>query len=82
MFGHETWPLAKVPEIQHMGASKLSLFLVYEQRLLRYGLIFKIAIFWHETWPLGGTELIFTLQTAVSEVRGNLLPYLGMTLGH
>ncbi len=32
--------------------SKLSLFSPYEQRFLRYDLIFKIAIIRHETWPL------------------------------
>ncbi len=32
--------------------SKLSLFSLYWQRFPRYGPIFKIAIFGHETWPL------------------------------
>ena len=57
IFGHETWPLAKVPEVAHTlsfypKGSKLSLFLLYGQRFLRYGPIFKIAIFGHETWSL------------------------------
>ncbi len=32
--------------------SKLSLFLLYRQPFSRYGVIFKIAIFEHETWNL------------------------------
>ena len=49
--------LAKVPEVAHIPSfrhrgSKLSLFSLYGQWFLRYGLIFKIAIFGHETWPL------------------------------
>ena len=34
------------------GGTKLSLLSLYEQRFLRYGPIFKIAIFGHETWSL------------------------------
>ena len=34
------------------SGSKLSLFLLYGQRFLRYGPIFKIAIFGHETWQV------------------------------
>ncbi len=57
IFGHETWPLAKVPELAdtlplYPRGSKLSLFLLYGQRFPRYGPVFKIAIFGHETWPL------------------------------
>ncbi len=57
MFGHETWQVAKVPEVAHMlsfypRGAKLSLFLLYGQRFLRYGPIFKIAIFGHETWQV------------------------------
>ena len=57
IFGHETCPLAKVPEVAHIFSfhplgSKLSLFSLYGQQFLRYGPIFKIAIFGHETWPL------------------------------
>ncbi len=63
--------------------SKLSLFLPWERRFLRYGLILKIAIFRHETWPLAKVpevahtlflphgvkiELNFALQVAVSEI--------------
>ena len=56
-FGHETWPLAKVPEVAHLLSfhpmgSKLSLFLLYGQRFLRYGPIFKLATFELESWPL------------------------------
>ncbi len=56
-FGHETWPLAKVPEVAHIlsfypRGSKLSRFLLYRQQFLRYGPIFKIAIYEHETWSL------------------------------
>ena len=57
IFGYETWPLAKVPEVAHIlsfypRGAKLSLFLLYGQRFPRYAPIFKIAIFGHETWPL------------------------------
>ncbi len=61
IFEHETWPLAKVPEVAHIlsfypggGGSKLSLFSVYGQRFLRYMYepIFKIAIFGFETWQV------------------------------
>ncbi len=34
------------------GGSKLSLFLLYGQRFPRYGPIFKIPIFGHETWQV------------------------------
>ncbi len=49
--------IAKVPEVAHIPSfyprgSKLSLFLLYGQRFPRYGPIFKIDIFGHETWPL------------------------------
>ena len=43
IFGHETWPLARVPEVSHivvlsfyLRGSKLSLFSLYGQRFLRY----------------------------------------------
>ncbi len=54
IFGHETWPLATVPEVAHIFSfyprgSKLSSFSVYGQQFPRYGLIFKIATFGHET---------------------------------
>ena len=53
IFGHETWPWIKVPEVAHIFStpveSKSSLFLVYGQRRARYRPIFKIAIFGHET---------------------------------
>ncbi len=57
IFGHETWPLAKVPQVSHMASfypkgAKLSLFSLYGQRFLRYRPIFKIAIFGHDTWSL------------------------------
>ncbi len=48
----------KAPEVAHTlsfytKGSKLSLFLLYRKWFLRYGVIFKIAIFGHETchWP-------------------------------
>ena len=49
ILGHETWLLAKVPEIAHMlsfypSGSKFSLFWLYGQQFPRYGPIFKIAI--------------------------------------
>ncbi len=45
IFGHETWQVAKVPEVAHMlsfypKGLKLSLFLLYGQRFPRYGPIF------------------------------------------
>ena len=62
-----TWPLTKAAEVAHTPSfypmregegrlvSKLSLFSFYGQRFLRYGLIFKIAIFGHDSkrghWP-------------------------------
>ena len=57
IFGHEIYPLAKVPEFAHIlsfypKGSKLSLFLLYGQWFQRYVSIIKIAIFGHETWPL------------------------------
>ncbi len=49
--------LKKVPEVAYAPSfyprgSKLSLFLLYWQQFPRYGPIFKIAIFGHETWNL------------------------------
>ncbi len=49
--------MAKVPEVAHVlsfypRGFKLSLFLLYGQRFPRYGPIFKIAIFRHETWQV------------------------------
>ena len=43
---HETWQVAKVPEVAHIALfypkrSKLSLFSLYGQRFPRYGPIFK-----------------------------------------
>ncbi len=57
IFGHETWQVAKVPEVAHIPSfyprgSKLSLFFLYGQRFPRYRPIFKIPIFGHETRPL------------------------------
>ncbi len=65
IFGHETWPLAKVPELAHIlsfypTGSKLSLFSLYKQRFLRYRLFSKIAIkLGHETWPLAFVHILF-----------------------
>ncbi len=47
----------KVPEVAYGSSfyprgSKLSLFTFYRQRFPRYGTIFKITIFGHETWNL------------------------------
>ncbi len=54
---HETWPLAKVPEVAciisfYPKGAKLGLFSLYGQRLLRY-------------------EQIFALVLAVSEIQGH-----------
>ena len=56
IIGHETWPLARVPEVANIASfyprgSKLSLFLLYRKRFPKYRPIFKIGIFGHETWP-------------------------------
>ncbi len=46
IFGHETWPLAKVPEVAHMPfylrGSKLSLYSLYGQRFMRYSRFSKL----------------------------------------
>ena len=57
IFGHQTWPLAKVPEVAHIPSFytkglKLSLVSLYGQQFPRYRAIFKIAIFGHEAWTL------------------------------
>ena len=58
IFGHETWPLAKVPEVSHIltfypRGMKLSLFFsLYEHRFPIFRRILKIAMLGHETWPL------------------------------
>ncbi len=49
--------VAKVPEVAHIlsfypRGLKLRLFSLYGQWFLRYGPIFKIAIFMHETWQV------------------------------
>ena len=65
----------------------MSLFSLYGQQFLRYGPVFKIAIFGHETWSLAKVpevafllffvpqgveiELIFALRAAVSEIWAN-----------
>ena len=48
---------AGIPEVAHTLSfsprePKLSLFLLYGQHFPRYGPIFKLAIFWHETWQV------------------------------
>ncbi len=53
IFGHETWPLAKVPQVAHtFSFSKLSLYSFYGSQFPKYIQIFKIARFRHETWSL------------------------------
>ncbi len=47
IFGHETWPLAKMPDVAHIPSfhpkgSNLSLFSLYGQRFSRYGPISKL----------------------------------------
>ena len=78
IFGHETWPLAKVPEVAHTcmlsfyhKGSKWGIFSLYGQRFPRYGPIFKIAWFRYQTWPLtkdSEVACIFALRTAVSKI--------------
>ncbi len=46
-----TWPFAKVLEVAHTlsfypRGAKLSLFSLYGQRFLRYGLIFQTCYIW------------------------------------
>ena len=51
--GH--WAKCQILHIYHLSTprgSKSSLFSLYRQRFSGYRLIFKIAIFGHETWPL------------------------------
>ncbi len=45
-----TWPKFHIYSLSR--GSKLSLLLLDRQWFPRYGPIFKIAIFGHETWPL------------------------------
>ncbi len=56
IFGHETWPLAKVPEVAHIlsytRGSKLSLFSLYGQRFPRCGQFSKL-------WYLGIGQSFF-----------------------
>ena len=62
---------------------RFSLFLLYRQQFPRYSLIFKIATFGHEYWPLA--KLSYFCSTGSSfQDTGRLLklPYLGMKLGH
>ena len=93
IFAHETWLLAKVllHTIIHVHSfylrrSKLSLFLLYRQRFLRYGPISKIALL---AWNLATgkisrsctyniflpngveIELLFALRAAVSKIQAN-----------
>ena len=70
IFGHETWLLAKDPEVAHIltfhpRALKVSLLSLYKQWFPRYGPIFKIAInFGYETWPLAKVpEVAHTMYT-------------------
>ena len=86
-----------MPEVAHIlsfysRGSKLSLFLLYQQRFPRYGLIFKMAIFGHDTWPSAivlcptGSKLsLFSLYGQRFSRYGPIFkigPYLGMKLGH
>ncbi len=83
-FGHETWLLAKAPEVAdtysfYPEGLKLSLslpYLLYGQQFRRYMPIFKISIFGHEIWPLAKFPevahkigLTLALQAAVSEIK-------------
>ncbi len=66
IFGHEPWPLAKVPVVAHYvtatyplllpHGSKVSLLSHYGQQFPRCGVALKIAIFGHETWPLAKVQ--------------------------
>ena len=52
--------------------SKWGLFSLYGQLFPRYGLIFKIAIFGHQTWPLAKVpeiaHTVFLLQAVEIEI--------------
>ena len=56
IFGHETWQVAKLPELAHIlsfyPGLKLNFFRSKGKRFPRYEPIFKIDIFGHETWSL------------------------------
>ena len=88
--------MCKVPEVAHISffypkGVKLSSILLYGQRFLRYGPIFKIAIFGHETWQVAnipevahkpsfypkGVEIAlnFALWATVFEIWTNLLSF-------
>ncbi len=76
IFGHETCPLAKFPEVAHIPSfyprwSKLSLFSLYGQRFPKYDPIFKIAMpFGHETWQVAKVpEVAQTLSPQVGEIE-------------
>ena len=73
IFGHETWSLAKVPEVAHIlsfqpRGSKLSLFSLYGQWFSRYGTIIKITIFGHAIGQ-GTRSCTYTLFRGISTPR-------------
>ena len=55
IFGHETWPLAKVPEVAHILSPGVEIELIFDLQatVQRYRPFFNIAIFGYEIWPLG-----------------------------
>ncbi len=57
IFGHETWPLAKVPEVAHTDSFyprgvEIELIFALRTVVSEIRANFQIAIFGHETWPL------------------------------
>ncbi len=55
----------------YVKGTKLSLFVLYRQQFTRYRLIFKIARFGHETWPL--TKVPEVAYTVTFYPRGSKL---------
>ena len=94
------WPKFEKLHIHSLSPpmeSKLSLFLLYVQRFLRYVLIFKISVFGHESWQVDKVpKVAHILSTPGSRNWAyfhsmgsgfrdtgpfSKLPYLGMKLG-
>ncbi len=74
-FGH--WPKSKklhIYSLSTQGGSKLSLHWLYGQRFLRYGPIFKIAIFGNEMWQLSKFPEIVHILPKLPQVP-NLTPF-------
>ncbi len=88
--GHETWPLAKIPEVAHtlFLSQGLEIELMFALRAAVSEILADFQIFHIWAWipevthilsfyPQGvESELIFALRTLVSEIRANFQNYL------